>query len=823
MSARSTGSTTISTTGSTTMSTIQQAPTSALTSALRSVARAAGVVVAVAVVVVSVVSGCSAESSAPEAQAEASAAMPVMAGAPPPPPAPSEAKDDAKERAPRAAKAAASFNRSAPKGLLANEEADGAPASSEVDVPAAPTRSWFPETFLFAPRVITDASGKATVDVLVPDRLTTWRVLALAHSRKGAQTGAVTSLVSNLPVSIDVVTPPFLLSGDRVALPFQVVNSTDAALSRTLTAKVQGARLSGLAGSVRVDAQGSTTTTAWLDVATPGDVVIEATTSGGGGGSAGGDDSVRRTLEVRSGGRPTQVEHAGTLAAPRSFTLPLEAGVLPGTTEATLTVFPGALAILRAELQSAPDRGSLDDDAYLLSLTGRARALGVKLGVAVDEPTLLRLTRLASQRLARRSVSPALMSAWRLAPGALSHDSQSLLARNGEHLAGFVARAQRPDGTFSGADGWPLQRLIVATADGLKAVQAAQQTPAGERRAAAATVRARGAFERFAKQIDDPYTAAVVAASGAVQGEQLLELRTAVQKALVRRDDGSQALPVPDGVVRSDGSLPTEVEATALAILALHAHPAAGTVLPDLGATVLSAYRPGRGFGDGVTNGVALDAVALLFADPLPSKVVVSLRINGQVAGSDVLEGKRLQEVLTLDADIAAPADGAAADGARALSVVVSADPPVPGLSYVLAVRAAVPWPRAPADAGLNLTAVVTGSLKVGATSDVVLQAVSPGGSPLRVTFGLPAGVDAVRGSLQQLVDDGVIGSFELVDGVVVLNAPSRNQGELFTARFQVVPTLAGALHTQVASAEVAGRPDTAVYFPPTVWTIAGG
>ena len=562
--------------------------------------------------------------------------------------------------------------------------------AAEVAVPSAPTRSWFPETFLFAPRVITDDSGAASVDVLVPDRLTTWRVLALAHSRNGAQSGTVTSLVSNLPVSIDVVVPPFLLAGDRVALPFQVVNSTAAALSRPLKAVADGARLQGLAGSVRIEAGSSTTTTAWLETPAPGQVTVTA--------DVGSDDSVRRTIDVRSGGKPAQVDHSGTLAAARTFSLPLDPAVLADTTKATLTVFPGALAILRAELASAPDRSSVDDDAYLLSLTARARLLGQKLGAPVDEALLVRLTRLATQRAARRTVNPDLMSAMRLAPGALAHDPQSLLARNGEHLAAFVARAQRPDGTFAGADGWPLQRLIVATADGLSAVRAATQSEATKRRAAATTLRARGAFERFAQQIDDPYTAAVVVASGAVQGDQLLALRTQVMAALVKRDDGSQALPVPESAVRADGSPPSEVEATALAILALNDHPAASALLPNLGATVLSAYRPGRGFGDGATNGVALQAVALLFAAPLPTKVVVSLRINDKLAGSDVLEGARLQEVLTLDADVAAV-------GAKGLAVVVSADPPVPGLSYVLTVRSAVPWPKAAPDAGLNLSA----------------------------------------------------------------------------------------------------------------------
>ena len=54
-------------------------------------------------------------------------------------------------------------------------------------------RAWFPEAFLWAPDVVTDENGEARVAVTVPDTLTTWRVLALAHVAEGGQAGAVHS------------------------------------------------------------------------------------------------------------------------------------------------------------------------------------------------------------------------------------------------------------------------------------------------------------------------------------------------------------------------------------------------------------------------------------------------------------------------------------------------------------------------------------------------------------------------------------------------------------------------------------------------------
>jgi len=43
---------------------------------------------------------------------------------------------------------------------------------SEAPERLAPTRAWFPETFLFNPLVVTDDKGDASLEVRVPDRLT---------------------------------------------------------------------------------------------------------------------------------------------------------------------------------------------------------------------------------------------------------------------------------------------------------------------------------------------------------------------------------------------------------------------------------------------------------------------------------------------------------------------------------------------------------------------------------------------------------------------------------------------------------------------------
>ena len=54
---------------------------------------------------------------------------------------------------------------------------------------AASVRQWFPEAFLWQPRVVTNEQGMATLEVRVPDQLTSWRVLALAHDSPWGASG----------------------------------------------------------------------------------------------------------------------------------------------------------------------------------------------------------------------------------------------------------------------------------------------------------------------------------------------------------------------------------------------------------------------------------------------------------------------------------------------------------------------------------------------------------------------------------------------------------------------------------------------------------
>jgi hypothetical protein len=679
------------------------------------------------------------------------------------------------------------------------EQAEGGEGQSG---PAA-TRAWFPETFLFEPLIVTNEQGLATVPVKVPDRLTSWRVLALAHSRQGGQAGAVTAFLGTLPTYVDPVIPGFLVAGDEVRLPVQLVNTTAAEIKTTLKLSSANATLSAAGGAVKVPAEGNTVQYVVLSAPRPGTVGFKAV--------LGDTDAVERTIEVKPAGKLQATSAGSTLAAPRSVELSGPADALEGSERIRLQVYPGALALVRSELTSAPGRGGVADDAYTLLLTGRAPSLLQSLGGEPALDAIRDLSVVSTQRAIRHARSPDVPSAVLLAEAAFAHAENPVLGRLGERLANQVAAAQRPDGTCQGADGWTLQRLLVTTAGCVQAVRSAQGTPAQKQRASAVAIRAQGAFERNLARIDDGFTAAAILASGSVSGTIADTLKDKVLKAITNGTDGAKLLPVDNGVVRADGNRPSVAEATALAVLALQGDEKQAAVVADLGTWLLSNYSPVYGWGDGQANLAALRAVTLIFKSPVPPDVKISLERDGQPIVSGVLDAAHLHDVLTLEA-LTPGSKGNHTWG-------VKADPAVPGLGFSLTLMAHRPWKDELAS-GLEYTAKLPAKLEVGKPGELELTVAAPANTETKLKLALPAGVQADTPSLDALVDAHTIIRFDTEDGAITLHFPPSNAGATVSLKLKVVPTLAGTLHPAATTFEPEGRPQLVSSFKPAVWVV---
>jgi len=124
-------------------------------------------------------------------------------------------------------------------------------------------RQEFVDTPLWAPSLVTDANGQATVSLTLPDNLTTWRLdaRAVTTGEDGPMLVGQTTfdLLSTKPVLVRPVTPRFFVMGDTSTLAAVVNNNTDEDLSTVVSLQGVGFRVADgvdLSQTVTIPAQG---------------------------------------------------------------------------------------------------------------------------------------------------------------------------------------------------------------------------------------------------------------------------------------------------------------------------------------------------------------------------------------------------------------------------------------------------------------------------------------------------------------------------------------------------------------------------------------
>ncbi|MCX5745137.1 MAG: hypothetical protein NT062_21845, partial [Proteobacteria bacterium] len=111
-------------------------------------------------------------------------------------------------------------------------------------------RKNFRATAVFSPRLHTDADGKVTLTVKMPDSLTRFRVVALATANNRWFGKAENTVLVQLPINARTMPPRFLTQGDTFALPV-VVQNLDRK-PRTVSVAVRAANLASTAPGQRV-------------------------------------------------------------------------------------------------------------------------------------------------------------------------------------------------------------------------------------------------------------------------------------------------------------------------------------------------------------------------------------------------------------------------------------------------------------------------------------------------------------------------------------------------------------------------------------------
>jgi uncharacterized protein YfaS (alpha-2-macroglobulin family) len=135
-------------------------------------------------------------------------------------------------------------------------------------------RKVFKDTAYWFAHVVTNASGKATVTVTLPDNLTTWQ-LSVRGITANQQVGQATlDTFSTQDLIIRPVTPRFLLEGDSLQVGAVVNNNIDQAVDADLSIAPSGLAIQGLAARrVSIPAHGEKLVT-WRATVPPGQQAV---------------------------------------------------------------------------------------------------------------------------------------------------------------------------------------------------------------------------------------------------------------------------------------------------------------------------------------------------------------------------------------------------------------------------------------------------------------------------------------------------------------------------------------------------------------------
>lgn len=139
-----------------------------------------------------------------------------------------------------------SVNVAAPSPTMqAMAEAPAGGREREESPPNVTIRENFEQTPLWEGHVKTDANGKATVSLELPDNLTTWTLDARAVTMQ-TQVGQTTiEVVTTLPLLVRPATPRFMVVDDRVQLAMVINNNTEATQNIDAYIQATGVELEG--------------------------------------------------------------------------------------------------------------------------------------------------------------------------------------------------------------------------------------------------------------------------------------------------------------------------------------------------------------------------------------------------------------------------------------------------------------------------------------------------------------------------------------------------------------------------------------------------
>ena len=107
------------------------------------------------------------------------------------------------------------------------------------------SRKDFPKTAYWNPNIVTDSSGKAHIEVKLPDSLTTWKLITVANTDEGSFGSSLKEVVVSKDLLIRPFVPRFLSNGDEVKLGAIVLNRNNNSVDASIEFKSENLSIKG--------------------------------------------------------------------------------------------------------------------------------------------------------------------------------------------------------------------------------------------------------------------------------------------------------------------------------------------------------------------------------------------------------------------------------------------------------------------------------------------------------------------------------------------------------------------------------------------------
>jgi len=104
---------------------------------------------------------------------------------------------------------------------------DSEPQESE-DFSNAEVRTNFSELAFFSPDIVTDENGELYIEFTVPESITKWKMMGLAHTQDMKYGDVQNHLITKKDFSVQPNMPRFLRTGDEIQIPVKISNLTDS-------------------------------------------------------------------------------------------------------------------------------------------------------------------------------------------------------------------------------------------------------------------------------------------------------------------------------------------------------------------------------------------------------------------------------------------------------------------------------------------------------------------------------------------------------------------------------------------------------------------